>query len=109
MPNEFWPLLRDAWATVKELNGIGLVLPDPTILLKPIEDREAIQSSRIEGTFATARELLLFEMLPHSPSSSAKESDKKNTWREVWNYRQELMDLPTKCGRGVRVIRPARS
>ena len=98
MPNEFWPLLRDAWATIRELNGIGHVLPDPSILLKPIEDREAIQSSRIEGTFATARELLLFEIQPHS-SSSSSESPEKNTWREVWNYRQALMhgvksDLP---------------
>lgn len=85
---ELWPLLRDAWATVKELNGIGRVLPNPTILLKPLEDREAIQSSRIEGTFATARELLLFDKSPHEIPST---DDRANEWREVWNYRQALL------------------
>ena len=90
MPQEFWPLVRDAWGTIRELNGIGRVLPDPTILLKPLEDREAIQSSRMEGTFATARELLLFEK---SPSAPGAESERANNWREVWNYKRAL-----RCG-----------
>lgn len=88
MPNEFWPLIRDAWGTIKELNGIGRVLPNPSILLKPLENREAIQSSRIEGTFATARELLLFE---RSGASQSLEHGRANEWREVWNYRQALL------------------
>ena len=89
MPVSFWPLLRDAWSTIKELNGVGLVLPDPTILLGPLEDREAIQSSRIEGTFATARELLLFEK---STTEAKGSPESRNELLEVFNYRKALQE-----------------
>ncbi|MEX1231196.1 MAG: Fic family protein [Planctomycetaceae bacterium] len=88
MPSEFWPLVRDAWANIKELNGIGRLLKNPTILLKPLENREAIQSSRIEGTFATAKELLLFEKAPRGDNPNDQQ---RSDWREVWNYRQALI------------------
>jgi Fic family protein len=64
--------------------------------LRPLEDREAIQSSRLEGTYVTATELLVYEM---QPKESKSEDDPENRQREVFNYRKALQqgsstDLP---------------
>lgn len=86
-PSQLWPLLADAKQQVGLLEGLGRNLPNPTILLRPLEDREAIKSSQLEGTYATPKELLLFEMEPREPKSK---KDKANDWREVHNYRRAL-------------------
>lgn len=70
-PVELWPLLAEAKRYLGELEGIGSVLPDPTILLRPMVDREAIQSSALEGTYATPKELLLFELEPVRPRAQS--------------------------------------
>jgi Fic family protein len=49
--------------------------------------REAIQSSRLEGTYASPRELLLFELDPHPGEPHQKDS---NDRLEVYNYAQAL-------------------
>jgi Fic family protein len=95
-PARLWPLLAEAKQYVGELNGIGSVLPSPMLLLRPLSDREAIQSSRLEGTYATPKELLLFEL---QPKDATTESARTNEFREVFNYQQALKygttsDLP---------------
>ncbi len=82
-----WALLVEANREVALLEGIGRTLPNPDILLRPNADREAIRSSRLEGTIATPRELLLFELDPREPASP---SDPLNDHREVFNYQQAL-------------------
>jgi len=82
-----WPLLAEAKQQIGILEGLGRILPNPAILLRPMEDREALSSSRLEGTYASPRELLLFEMRPQEPAS---ETDRANDWREVYNYRLAL-------------------
>ena len=86
-PQQLWPLLAEAKSRIGLLEGIGRTLPNPGLLLRPLEDREAIKSSRLEGTYVTARELLLFEMEPRDPKPGENEV---NDWREVSNYRQAL-------------------
>jgi len=86
-PVRLWPLLADARQQLGVLEGIGRNLPNPGILLRPLEDREAIRSSQLEGTYATARELLLFEI---QPRESKSEDDPANRQREVFNYRKAL-------------------
>lgn len=91
-----WPLLADAKQQLGILEGLGRSLPNPGILLRPLEDREAIKSSRLEGTYVTATELLVFEM---QPQESKSEDDPANPQREVFNYRRALQqgastDLP---------------
>jgi Fic family protein len=49
-------------------------------LLRPLEDREAIQTSRLEGTYATPRELLLLELYPQDFTTT---NEKQNDIREV--------------------------
>lgn len=86
-PDKLWPLLVQAREKLALLEGVGRTLPDPGLLLRPIQSREAIQSSRIEGTYASPRELLLFEM---EPRQSTRDDDPANEWREVFNYQRAL-------------------
>ncbi len=95
-PETLWPLLGEVKQQVGILEGLGRTLPNPAILIRPLADREAIRSSRLEGTYTTAKELLLFELEPKEPKS---EPDLSNDQREVWNYRRALehgtnTDLP---------------
>lgn len=61
-------LLTDAERAIGELSGIGKRLANPHLLIGPFLSREAILSSRIEGTHATAQELALFEAeVPTAP------------------------------------------
>lgn len=82
-----WGLLVDAMHELGRLDGVAITLPDPGILLRPLENREALRSSSLEGTHATPRELLLFE-LPDGPET--RTNPKVGDWREVWNYRTAL-------------------
>lgn len=82
-----WPLLAEARDRLGTLNGIGQTLPNHRLLLKPLQDRESLRSSSMEGTFATPEELLLFGNQPREPQA---ESDPANSWKEVWNYGRAL-------------------
>jgi Fic family protein len=61
------------------LRGLGETLHNPKLLLKPFLRREAELSSRIEGTYASQEELLLFEVNPTAEPS-------KPDVKEVANY-----------------------
>lgn len=82
-----FPLLLEAEGKLRELNGIGRTLPNPSLLLYPLQRREALRSSSLEGTYATPVELLLYELDPKEPKS---ESDEINAHREVSNYNKAL-------------------
>lgn len=64
---------------IGELNGIGRRLTNPFLLVRPFMRREAVASSRIEGTVTSLSQLLLFEAedMPKSATMDA---------RETWNY-----------------------
>lgn len=82
-PSRLWLLVAQAREAIGRLDGIGRTLPNPELLLKPLEKREALRSSSLEGTYASPRDLLLFELDPQEPKS---EEDPANAWREVSNY-----------------------
>ncbi len=89
---QLWPLLAEAKQQIALLEGIGRNLPNPGLLLRPLEQREALQSSRLEGTYITAKEFLLFDL-------DDDENDDRGSWKEVNNYRKALRfgqdsDLP---------------
>lgn len=62
-------------------------MPNPELLLRPLEKYEAVCSSSLEGTYAAPRELFLFELEPREPKSA---EDPANAWREVSNYSQAI-------------------
>lgn len=68
-------LLSQADASLSELSGLGLYLPNPNLLITPYMNREAVASSRIEGTQADLPALLLDEVEPQRtpPGSDVKE------------------------------------
>jgi Fic family protein len=81
------------------LSGLGDTLPNPHLLIYPFIRREAVLSSRIEGTQSSLSDLLLFE---------ATSVEKQRDVREVQNYVQameyglkRLEELPL----GLRLIR----
>jgi Fic family protein len=54
--------LSHADAALSELSGLGRHLPNPHLLIAPYVRREAVLSSRIEGTTTSLAELLLEEV-----------------------------------------------
>jgi len=54
--------LSRADAALSELSGLGRLLPNPHLLIAPYVRREAVLSSRIEGTRASLSDVLLDEM-----------------------------------------------
>src|SRR5437588_4859563 len=88
--------LSRADAALSELSGLGRHLPNPHLLIAPSLGREAVLSSRIEGTKASLSDLLLDEM--ENAASVPREEDDV---REVRNYVvaleygiKRLRDLP---------------
>ncbi|HEY5314361.1 MAG TPA: Fic family protein [Pirellulales bacterium] len=82
-----WPLLAEAREALGTLNGIGQTLPNPQLLLRPLQTREAITSSSIEGTHVTAAQLLLYELDPIEPTSR---EGRVAEWQEVFNHTRAL-------------------
>jgi Fic family protein len=72
-------VLSEAEHALGELSGAGSMLPNPDLLIRPFLRREAVLSSRIEGTIATIGQLALFE------EANAPESETGDV-REVFNY-----------------------
>jgi Fic family protein len=62
---------------VGTLSGLGETLPNPHLLIYPFIRREAVLSSRIEGTQSSLSDLLLFE---------ATRVEKQRDVKEVQNY-----------------------
>jgi Fic family protein len=89
--------LSSADAALGRLAGAGRHLHDPAMFLRPYITREALASSRIEGTQASLSEVLQADA-NQEPSPTANVNPNV---REVWNYRaametglQKLPDLP---------------
>ena len=87
VPIALAPLWAEAREMIGELRGIGKILPDHSLLTRPLRHREALRSSSLEGTYATPAELLAYEQDPRDPNSS---SDPVNSWKEVHNYQMAL-------------------
>ena len=93
VPNPLPPPLELTWDLVlenshadralSELAGVARTLPNPHLLINPFIRREAVLSSRIEGTQASLSDLLFFE------ASGQKEPQPPDV-REVSNYVKAL-------------------
>ena len=75
-------LLSEADRALGELAGRGERLPNPHLLIRPYVLREAVQSSRIEGTQVETGQMFLFEAVPVQGELFSKPADV----REVNNY-----------------------
>ena len=86
-PEELWPLLVEARCALSSLDGTGKHLPNPELLLRPLQHREAQRSSSLEGTVTDPEQQLLFQIEPRYPDSK---DDPVNALREVFNYARAL-------------------
>lgn len=94
--------LSRADAAVSELSGLGRFLPNPHLLIAPYVRREAVLSSRIEGTRASLSDILLDEV--HADIPHGDEHDV----REVRNYVTALEFGIRRLGRLPLSLRVAR-
>lgn len=77
---ELVTLNSEADRALSELSGLARLLPNAHLLSGSFRRREAVLSSRIEGTYTTMSELFLFEA-----GGSAEDKDMGDV-REVWNH-----------------------
>ena len=78
LPREAAKDLDEATGAVNRLGGVGLLLPNPHLLIGPYLRIEAVLSSRIEGTRTDIPELLRGE--------AGETPTERDDWREVANY-----------------------
>jgi Fic family protein len=83
-------LLSEADGALSELAGLGRNLPNPSLLIAPYIRREAVLSSRIEGTRASIADVLMDEL--------AEESTATKGSRDV----QEVRNYVTALEHGIR-------
>jgi Fic family protein len=94
-PEELWPILMEARTALASLDGVGRYLPNPELLLTPLQNREADRSSSLEGTITDPQQQALFKVEPKYPSSV---EDPTNDAREVFNYSRALQIRKTEAG-----------
>jgi len=78
--------LSEAERAIGELNGIGRRLPNPYLFTRPFVTREAVLSSRIEGTQASLTDLYALEA--QTPLFEVEE--RREDAQEVQNYVRAL-------------------
>lgn len=74
-----------------ELDGVGTMLANPYLLIAPLQQREAVASSAMEGTYTTLSDLALFQ-------AGATDRDKTGETREVLNYVRALSESFNRLG-----------
>src|SRR5262249_44263577 len=70
--------LEEARGAIGELAGVGRMLPNPHLIIRPFIQREAVSSSRIEGTITRLDQLFLFEAEPDQASHPADVEEVRN-------------------------------
>jgi len=77
--------LSDADRSLGELAGLGRAMPNPHLLIRPFIHREAVLSSRIEGTQADIAELYAYEA-GQAPLAGKGAAGPESDVKEVHNY-----------------------
>jgi Fic family protein len=91
-------LLSEANLQLGQLSGIGELLPNPELLIRPYIRREAVLSSKIEGTQASMIDI--FEYEAAGGKSDPKEVVHEKRVQEVVNYVSALNDCLKKVNNG---------
>lgn len=83
--------ITEAHRAIAGLDSLLGALPNPALLGRTMQTKEAVESSKIEGTQATLEEVLQYEALTNKKEDTVKKKD----INEVINYRRAL-DLGIK-------------
>jgi Fic family protein len=68
------------------LNGLVFTLPNPDLLITPLITKEAVLSSKIEGTQASLEDVFQYE----AAQLTSQENEAERDIREIINYRKAL-------------------
>ena len=79
-------LIGQANAALARYDGMLQSIVNPSVLLSPLTTREAVLSSRIEGTQASLGEVLEFEADAQEPIDPSRKAD----IQEILNYRRAM-------------------
>ena len=86
--------ISEASQAIGELKGIGRTIPNPNLLIRPLQRREAVSSSGMEGTYTTLSDLYLFEAGVADAERHEDSSEVLNYVRALENAISELGNLP---------------
>ena len=90
---EIYPLLDKANTALGRLDGISMILPDPSLFLYIYVRKEAVLSSQIEGTQSSLSDLLLFEN--NQIPTNIDDVTEVSSYVDAMNYAVErLKELP---------------
>lgn len=78
--------ISEANRVLGSLNGLLTNIPNQSLLISPLLTKEAVASSKIEGTQATIEEVFKYEAEGKSTEKDSKEQD----IREIINYRTAI-------------------
>jgi Fic family protein len=73
LPGSTVHLLAEAEGALGQLAGVGRLVPSPDLLIRPYLLREALSSTRIEGTQATIREVFEADAVGAPPNADVEE------------------------------------
>lgn len=92
--DDLFPLLDRANTAIGRLDGLSMVLPDPSLFLYMYIRKEAVLSSQIEGTQSSLSDLLLFETQA-APGVPMDDVAEVSCYVSAMNYGLErLKDIP---------------
>ena len=77
---ELVPLISEASNLIGTLNGFGKKLPNPHLLIRPQLMKEAVQSSRIEGSQVSLSELYRYQIGSNKEVSGVIDSEEVNNY-----------------------------
>ncbi len=92
-------LISEASIQLGNLSGIGKLMPNPHLLIRPYLRREAVLSSKIEGTQASIMDVFRFEA---GEISGEKENEEKRI-TEVVNYVRALDECLDAVNKGTSI------
>jgi Fic family protein len=92
LPGAAVRLLAEAESALGQLAGVGRLLPNPDLLIRPYLLREALSSTRIEGTQASLAEVLETEAGGETPNADVEEV--VNYVEAMWWGLERLRELP---------------
>lgn len=93
MTDALWSVVADAQQAVGALEQIKGILPEPYLLLQPLQQREAMISSRLEGTYALPEDVLLFDEEQEGKGvARVPYRHQDNDRREIWNHYEALRE-----------------
>jgi len=95
---DYAPLIKEigqAQNALGQLNGLLVNIPNPGLLMTPLLTKEAVLSSKIEGTQATLEDVLKYEAEEKKTEEDAQEKDIK----EIVNYRSAMRAAIEELGK----------